>query len=158
MALRGCISLTESCWPNSAYGCSNKPHRRGPVYLFTKSSVKFRRFVILVSIRSGWIHLSTLSSFAGPLQFSHGGFFQQNKPSPKVLNLRCERSQHGNCCMIERCGAASQQKNRPFILTTATSGRQIHRLWDEPNFRFFGLGFLRSIAPKSPYTPTPELA
>jgi hypothetical protein len=38
------------------------------VYLFAKSSVKFRRFVILVSIRSGWIHLSTLSSFAGPLQ------------------------------------------------------------------------------------------
>jgi hypothetical protein len=37
------------------------------VYLFAKSSVKFRRFVILVSIRSGWIHLSTLSSFAGPL-------------------------------------------------------------------------------------------
>jgi hypothetical protein len=30
-------------------------------------SEKFRRFVILVSIRSGWIHLSTLSSFAGPL-------------------------------------------------------------------------------------------
>ncbi|MFT5066954.1 MAG: hypothetical protein ACI9TA_002581, partial [Reinekea sp.] len=33
-------------------------------------SEKFRRFVILVSIRSGWIHLSTLSSFAGPLQIS----------------------------------------------------------------------------------------
>ncbi|MFT5799531.1 MAG: hypothetical protein ACI84R_003608, partial [Candidatus Azotimanducaceae bacterium] len=32
-------------------------------------SEKFRRFVILVSIRSGWIHLSTLSSFAGPLQW-----------------------------------------------------------------------------------------
>ena len=32
-------------------------------------SEKFRRFVILVSIRSGWIHLSTLSEFAGPLQF-----------------------------------------------------------------------------------------
>jgi len=31
-------------------------------------SEKFRRFVILVSIRSCWIHLSTLSSFAGPLQ------------------------------------------------------------------------------------------
>ena len=30
-------------------------------------SEKFRRFVILVSIRSGWIHLSTLSEFAGPL-------------------------------------------------------------------------------------------
>ena len=29
---------------------------------------KFRRFVILVSIRSCWIHLSTLSSFTGPLQ------------------------------------------------------------------------------------------
>ncbi|MDE0784936.1 MAG: hypothetical protein OSB34_17375, partial [Planktomarina sp.] len=28
----------------------------------------FRRFVILVSIRSGWIHLRTLSEFAGPLQ------------------------------------------------------------------------------------------
>ncbi|WP_083790524.1 hypothetical protein [Roseobacter sp. MED193] len=30
-------------------------------------SEKFRRFVILVSIQSGWIHLSTLSEFAGPL-------------------------------------------------------------------------------------------
>ncbi|MFT4708319.1 MAG: hypothetical protein ACI9PU_002168, partial [Ascidiaceihabitans sp.] len=29
---------------------------------------KFRRFVIRASIRSGWIHLSTLSEFAGPLQ------------------------------------------------------------------------------------------
>jgi len=29
-------------------------------------SEKFRRFVILVSIRSRWIHLSTLSKFAGP--------------------------------------------------------------------------------------------
>ena len=33
-----------------------------------KLSEKFRRFVILVSIRSGWTHLSTLSEFAGPLQ------------------------------------------------------------------------------------------
>jgi two-component system, NarL family, nitrate/nitrite response regulator NarL len=33
-----------------------------------KLSEKFRRFVILVSIRPGWIHLSTLSKFAGPLQ------------------------------------------------------------------------------------------
>ncbi|EDZ43387.1 hypothetical protein RB2083_2902 [Rhodobacteraceae bacterium HTCC2083] len=32
-----------------------------------KLSEKFRRFVILVSIRSGWIHLSTLSKFPGPL-------------------------------------------------------------------------------------------
>ena len=31
-------------------------------------SEKFRLFVILVSIHSGWIHLSTLSEFAGPLQ------------------------------------------------------------------------------------------
>jgi hypothetical protein len=31
-------------------------------------SEKFRRFVILVSIHSCWIHLSTLSEFAGPLQ------------------------------------------------------------------------------------------
>jgi hypothetical protein len=31
-------------------------------------SEKFRRFVILVSIRARWIHLSTLSKFAGPLQ------------------------------------------------------------------------------------------
>ncbi|SUZ33522.1 hypothetical protein ROE7235_03293 [Roseibaca ekhonensis] len=30
-------------------------------------SEKFRRFVILVSIRARWIHLSTLSKFAGPL-------------------------------------------------------------------------------------------
>jgi hypothetical protein len=30
-------------------------------------SEKFRRFVIFVSIRSSWIHLSTLSEFAGPL-------------------------------------------------------------------------------------------
>jgi N-acyl-L-homoserine lactone synthetase len=35
-------------------------------------SEKFRRFVILVSIRSGWIHLSTLSEFAGPLQIVQG--------------------------------------------------------------------------------------
>jgi hypothetical protein len=33
-----------------------------------KLSEKFRRFVILVSIRSGWIHLSTLSEFARSLQ------------------------------------------------------------------------------------------
>ncbi|WP_220669575.1 hypothetical protein, partial [Roseinatronobacter ekhonensis] len=32
-------------------------------------SEKFRRFVILVSIRARWIHLSTLSKFAGPLQW-----------------------------------------------------------------------------------------
>jgi len=32
-------------------------------------SEKFRRFVSLVSIRSWWIHLSTLSKFSGPLQF-----------------------------------------------------------------------------------------
>jgi transposase len=31
-------------------------------------SDKFRRFVVLVSILSCWIHLSTLSNFAGPLQ------------------------------------------------------------------------------------------
>ena len=31
-------------------------------------SEKFRRFVMIVSIHSGWIHLSTLSKFAGPLQ------------------------------------------------------------------------------------------
>ena len=31
-------------------------------------SEKFRRFVILVSFRSDWIHLCTLSEFAGPLQ------------------------------------------------------------------------------------------
>ena len=31
-------------------------------------SEKFRRFVILVSILSCWIHLSTLSNFLGPLQ------------------------------------------------------------------------------------------
>ena len=30
-------------------------------------SQKFRHFVILVSIHSGWIHLNTLSEFAGPL-------------------------------------------------------------------------------------------
>jgi hypothetical protein len=30
-------------------------------------SEKFRRFVILVSIHQCWIHLSTLSNFAGPL-------------------------------------------------------------------------------------------
>jgi hypothetical protein len=35
-------------------------------------SEKFRRFVILVSIRSGWIYLSTLSEFAGPLQAKDG--------------------------------------------------------------------------------------
>jgi hypothetical protein len=34
-------------------------------------SEKFRRFVILVSIRARWIHLSTLSKFAGPLQFEY---------------------------------------------------------------------------------------
>jgi len=33
-------------------------------------SEKFRLFVILVSIRSWWIHLSTLSEFAGPLHRS----------------------------------------------------------------------------------------
>jgi hypothetical protein len=33
-------------------------------------SKKFRRFVILVSIRSCWIHLSTLSEFAGALHRS----------------------------------------------------------------------------------------
>jgi hypothetical protein len=33
-------------------------------------SEKFRLFIILVSIRSCWIHLSTLSKFAGPLQRS----------------------------------------------------------------------------------------
>jgi hypothetical protein len=31
-------------------------------------SEKFRRFVILVSIYQCWIHLSTLSKFARPLQ------------------------------------------------------------------------------------------
>jgi hypothetical protein len=31
-------------------------------------SEKLRRFVILVSIRSGWVHLSTLSKFAEPIQ------------------------------------------------------------------------------------------
>jgi len=35
-------------------------------------SEKFRRFVILVSIQSGWIHLSTLSEFAGPLHSPAG--------------------------------------------------------------------------------------
>jgi hypothetical protein len=34
-------------------------------------SEKFRRFVILVSIHSCWIHLSTLSNFAGPLHCNH---------------------------------------------------------------------------------------
>jgi hypothetical protein len=38
-------------------------------------SEKFRRFVILVPIRSGWIHLSTLSEFAGPLQSWGADFF-----------------------------------------------------------------------------------
>ncbi|WP_456389703.1 hypothetical protein, partial [Profundibacter sp.] len=33
-------------------------------------SEKFRRFVILVSIRSCWIHLSTLPEFAGPLHIA----------------------------------------------------------------------------------------
>jgi cell division protein FtsL len=36
-------------------------------------SEKFRRFVILVSIHSCWIHLSTLSEFAGPLQAQRDG-------------------------------------------------------------------------------------
>lgn len=35
-------------------------------------SEKFRRFVILVSIHSHWIHLSTLSKFTGPLQYVVG--------------------------------------------------------------------------------------
>jgi hypothetical protein len=33
-------------------------------------SEKFRLFVILVSIHSGWLHLNTLSNFGGPLQSS----------------------------------------------------------------------------------------
>jgi hypothetical protein len=43
-------------------------------------SEKFRRFVILVSIRARWIHLSTLSKFAGPLHPA-----SQNWPKPSVM-------------------------------------------------------------------------
>ena len=41
-------------------------------------SEKFRLFVILVSIRSCWIHLSTLSEFARPLQSEFGGIFEHS--------------------------------------------------------------------------------
>ncbi|MEH6645838.1 hypothetical protein, partial [Sulfitobacter sp.] len=40
-------------------------------------SEKFRRFVILISIRSGWIDLSTLSNFAGPLHYFFGRIYQR---------------------------------------------------------------------------------
>ena len=42
---------------------------------------KFRRFVILVSIRSCWIHLSSLSSFAGPLQAPATQSTQRSRPT-----------------------------------------------------------------------------
>jgi hypothetical protein len=47
-------------------------------------SEKFRRFVILVSIHQCWIHLSTLSEFAGPLQLmalppAFDGFVEHSK-------------------------------------------------------------------------------
>ncbi len=55
-------------------------------------SEKFRRFVILVSIRSGWIHLSTLSEFAGPLH------------SAKIRFCRKLSSVVLSACMINRLG------------------------------------------------------
>ncbi|MEY8142129.1 hypothetical protein AB9F27_08090, partial [Falsihalocynthiibacter sp. CO-5D18] len=47
-----------------------------------KLSEKFRRFVILVSIRLCWIHLSTLSEFAGPLQLERSLASHQNAINP----------------------------------------------------------------------------
>ncbi|AGI69441.1 hypothetical protein OAN307_c40200 [Octadecabacter antarcticus 307] len=62
-----------------------------------KLSEKFRRFVILVSIRSCWIHLSTLSSFAGPLHFFWCDLFTQpiyTLPSPSAGSTLTHRRRY----------------------------------------------------------------
>jgi hypothetical protein len=56
-------------WRLAAISCTVlSPRSASSATAALNLSEKFRRFVILVSIRSGWIHLSTLSEFAGPLQ------------------------------------------------------------------------------------------
>jgi type I restriction enzyme S subunit len=83
-----------------------------------KLSEKFRRFVILVSIRSGWIHLSTLSEFAGPLQLgdddiavSSDACFYSHKLNPKFVAYFFQTEQFHKQKRIHITGAKVRRVN-----------------------------------------------
>jgi len=81
---------------------------------------KFRRFVILVSIRSGWIDLSTLSSFAGPLHKAGHDFdarlgeLIEKDGYYYLLKREAETNSHTHC-------PASLERRDGFFRTTKHS-------------------------------------
>jgi len=85
-------------------------------------SEKFRRFVILVSIRSCWIHLSTLSKFTGPLQ-SRG------------TRQEClERIEHDvaffEATPVSRKKSWENNSNMLFTISPTGAGVDCHRHWE----------------------------
>ena len=67
------LAYVGCSWRLAAISCTVlSPRSASSATVALKLSEKFRRFVIHVSIHSGWTHLSTLSEFAGPLQILVG--------------------------------------------------------------------------------------
>src|SRR6056297_1443353 len=90
------LTCVGCSWRFDAISCTVlSPRNASSATVALNLSEKFRRFVILVSIQSGWIHLSTLSEFAGPLQVRTIGLVTASIQDPHIgLMISMPRGGH----------------------------------------------------------------